>query len=257
MPLEFESREHVEGIGNLMEEHLGNIWRKHATTPKPSRHSKSWWSRECSTWAKELRELKLQRKELGGERKRWQTRIVREHDHNSNLSRQQMIMRLTVEIASITLHIDRANKRLKGAIRRAKRDFFDEAIAKVHPSRIWDLVEWTKPRKLSATTGLVDSEGKPVDEPEKLAEVFQEQFTPKNPRQVDMSILDDIPQQEERPFNPISEREIREALSDTSNFSAPGPDNLSWFWLKRIVTDLTALWHSSNYFQKVTDRSNS
>lgn len=238
MPFEYESREHVEGIGNLVGERLGDLWKQHATIPKRSRHSKSWWSRECSTWVKETRELKARRKELGLERKRWQTNLARV-DPNSNVTRQQTIIRLTVEIASVTLHIDQANKRLRGAIRRAKRDFFDEAIAKVHSSRIWDLVEWTKPRKLSATTGLVDREGRPIDRPEKLAEAFQEQFTPTNPRQVDMSILDEIPQQEERTFSPITEREIREALSDTSNFSAPGPDNLSWFWLKRIITDLS------------------
>ncbi|KAI0767934.1 hypothetical protein BC629DRAFT_1251154, partial [Irpex lacteus] len=228
-PFEYTSREHVEKIGDWVGERLSDIWEEHATLPNVSKHSKSWWSRECSTRMKEVRTMHLLRKSLVKERKQWQARVVRA-GQNFDVQWHQEVMRLTREIAACSMHIDRANKRLKGAVRRAKRNFFDEVIAKTHASRVWDLVEWTKPRRIPTTTGLVDGSGQPVDKPERVAEVFREQFTPTNPRQVDMSLLDEMPQHEERAFAPITEREICEVLAKTSNFSAPGPDNVSWFW---------------------------
>ena len=50
-----------------------------------------------------------------------------------------------------------------------------------------------------------------------------------------MSIIDDMEAKPECPFHPISSMEVEEGLKNTSNFSAPGPDHVSWFWLKRII----------------------
>jgi ribonuclease HI len=238
LPLEFSSREHVEGVGQWVSGRWKSAWDQHASLPVASTHSRSWWSRECTTRMKELRNLRLQRKELVAERRRWQSRVV-QAGIGFDLAWVREVTRLTQEVAAITAHIDRAGRRLKGAVRRAKRVFFDETIARTQPSRVWDLVDWTRPRKATASTGLTDSEGRPIEEPDRLAEAFQEQFTPTNPRLVDMAILEEMPQLEERSFPPITEREVQEALSDTSNFSAPGPDNASWFWLKHIVSDLS------------------
>ncbi|KAI0688237.1 hypothetical protein BC835DRAFT_1229842, partial [Cytidiella melzeri] len=228
-PLEYESPQHVEAIGNMIGTHLERVWQQHATQPKPSRHSKSWWSHECGTIVKQIRDLRLRRKELVAERGWWQARVIREGE-GFDLSWHQEVVRVTRDIAAISGQIDRATRSMKGAVRRAKRSFFDQAIAKTNNARIWDLVEWTKPRKMTTTTGLVDSEGKPLDEPELVSAAFQEQFTPANPRRVDMSLLDEIPQQQEREFPPFSKLEVREALARTSNFSTPGPDHASWFW---------------------------
>ncbi|KAI0091926.1 hypothetical protein BDY19DRAFT_871603, partial [Irpex rosettiformis] len=225
-PLEYDSREHVERIGEWVGSRLQDLWKAHATLPDKSPHSKSWWSRECSTRMKEIRALRLERRRVATERRQCQRRESREPAETGGLS----IRELSIQLAHIAHHIDKATRRLKGAVRRAKREFFDNIIKKTHTKRIWDLVQWTKPRKMNTSTGLVDDENKPINEPEKLAKVFQEQFTPSNPKQVDPSIIDSIPQAEERSFPPISEREIRETLKDTSNFSAPGPDHLSWFW---------------------------
>ncbi|KAI0696355.1 hypothetical protein BC835DRAFT_1272032, partial [Cytidiella melzeri] len=131
-----------------------------------------------------------------------------------------------------------ATSRMKGAVRRAKRTFFDGVIAKTNKSRIWDLVD-DKPCRMNSTTGLVYSEGSPINEPEKVSKTFQKQFTPANPCQVDMSLLKEIPQQQPQEFPPFSKLEVCEALANTSNFSTPGPDHASWFWLKRVVTDLS------------------
>ena len=71
--------------------------------------------------------------------------------------------------------------------------------------------------------------------------MFQEQFTPVNPRRVDMSILEEVPQQDKRTFPRFAVSELQEALRSTSNFAAPGPDNVSRFELKRIITLALAL----------------
>ncbi|KAI0693427.1 hypothetical protein BC835DRAFT_1276026, partial [Cytidiella melzeri] len=229
IPLEYESPQHVEAVGNMIGTHLENLWQQYATLPKATRHSKSWWSPECSNIVKQVHDLRLHRKELVAERKRWQARVVREGE-GFDLSRHQEVVQTTQCIVSVTGQIDRATRRMKGAVSGAKRSFFDGVIAKTNKLRIWDFVDWKKPRKMATTTGLVDLEGKPIDEPEKVSATFQEQFTPLNPRQVDASILDEIPQQEERAFPPFSKAELREALAKMSNFSAPGPDHASWFW---------------------------
>ncbi|GJE94756.1 hypothetical protein PsYK624_109280 [Phanerochaete sordida] len=236
LPLVYESRERVERIGDWLGDRLEQVWERHATAPKPSRHSKSWWSPECGAIVREVRDLRVQRKGLAARRKALQARVVRA-GADFDMSWHREVVHITRELADIAARVDRATRRLKGAVRWAKRQYFDGVMEKTHPSRVWDLVGWTKPRKMNATTGLVDREGTPVDQPEELARVFQDQFTPANPRGVDFSVLDAMPQQDERPFAQISCAEVREALRDTSNFSAPGPDHISWFWLKRIVAD--------------------
>ncbi|EKM48429.1 uncharacterized protein PHACADRAFT_202826 [Phanerochaete carnosa HHB-10118-sp] len=35
----------------------------------------------------------------------------------------------------------------------------------------------------------------------------------------------------------ISDMLLVEALAQASNFSAPGPDHVDWFWLKHILDD--------------------
>ncbi|KIP01610.1 hypothetical protein PHLGIDRAFT_38563, partial [Phlebiopsis gigantea 11061_1 CR5-6] len=228
-PLEYDSREHVERIGTWVGDRLAGIWGRHAAAPRPSRHSKSWWSAECSAVIREVRELRERRRHLMVQRRLWQARVIRA-GHGFDLNWHREVIRLTRLIAGLSGQIDRSARRLKGAVRRAKRQFFDAIMEKTHPSRIWDLVAWTRPRRLATTTGLVDREGEPADGPERLAEVFQDQFTPRNAREVDPSILEDMPQKEERAFPPFSCVEVREALRDTSNFSAAGPDHASWFW---------------------------
>lgn len=236
MPQVYQSKEQVEMVGLWLDEKLNSAWKEHATMPDKTEHSKSWWNRECSTRMKEIRELRIRRREVAKERRKWQ----RNRDPEVAAERMANIRESTKTMAEIAKGVEEAQKRFKGAVRRAKRCFFDTIIQKTHPARIWDLVEWTKPRKTNATSGLEDpATGETVEEPERLAKIFQEQFTPTNPRQTDPRIVEEIPQLEERSFPPISENEIIEALRSTSNFSAPGPDHLSWFWLKQIAVDLS------------------
>ena len=65
--------------------------------------------------------------------------------------------------------------------------------------------------------------------------MFNNQFTPSNPRKVDESIVNEMAHQDERSFPPFGPQKCRDALSKVSNFSAPSLDCISWFWLKHIV----------------------
>lgn len=80
LPTEYTSKEHVEGIGNWLGAKLEELWNRYATVPKRCKHSKSWWSRECSARMKEVRLLRLARKDLVKERKRWQTGAIRQDE---------------------------------------------------------------------------------------------------------------------------------------------------------------------------------
>ncbi|EMD32783.1 hypothetical protein CERSUDRAFT_58099, partial [Gelatoporia subvermispora B] len=126
--------------------------------------------------------------------------------------------------------ITHALRELRGAVRAAKRAFFDGIIERTHPSRIWDLVQWTKPRPDAAFATLRDPDGNPATSADAIFRTFQEQFYPARAAPVDLSIIDEFPQMAVREFPPISQFEIFEHVADTSNFSAPGPDHCGWFF---------------------------
>ncbi|KAI0342551.1 hypothetical protein BDW22DRAFT_1296361, partial [Trametopsis cervina] len=114
------------------------------------------------------------------------------------------------------------------AVRRAKRAFFDNVMYNVHPQKIWDMVEWTKPRRLHASIGILKPDGSPPEGPEEMADVLHGHFSPSTPRAVDPTFIADIPQRPERDFPPFSADEVLTNLRTTSNMSAPGPDHLPW-----------------------------
>ncbi|KAF7797905.1 hypothetical protein EIP86_009111 [Pleurotus ostreatoroseus] len=135
IPLEYESREQVERTGDWLASRLDDLWNRHATVPKPTRHSRSWWSSECSDIVKETRSLREQRKALVAQRKTLQTQRAPDL---TDAAWHHGIAQLSHNIAAASALIDRSTKRLRGAVRRAKRSFFDEVLQKTHPSRIWD-----------------------------------------------------------------------------------------------------------------------
>lgn len=233
----YESPEDVEDAADSIERAFREAWTSCARPSCPTKRSKSWWDKNCSACAARVRELRIQRKEKRKLRTTAQRRVRGADDDACPLAWIQDVHRITRDIHRLDAAIRRASKQLQGAARRARQKFFDTVMRKTHPSRIWDFVEWTKPRRNDVTTGIVGQDGRPADSQEALGRTFQEQFTPANARQVDMSLLDDMEQLPERKFAPMSPAELRDVLAATSNFSAPGPDHVSWFWLKRIVRD--------------------
>ena len=56
---------------------------------------------------------------------------------------------------------------------------------------------------------------------------------------VDLSVLDEVPSQATCSWVPFSLLEIQEALKACSNISAPGPDHITWWYLKHILSNNT------------------
>ena len=55
--------------------------------------------------------------------------------------------------------------------------------------------------------------------------------------QVDIKILNEIPKKLTSPWPSFSKEEFRIVIASCNNASAPGPDKLSWSYLKIILKD--------------------
>lgn len=232
---DYTSRADVERVAECVGEAFREAWQLCAEVPRPSKRSKTWWNRECSNIAAQQRQRRLELKDFRHRRTAAQK--------NLRSARGEMRAQCRHEIAHLThlmhasqAHIRALSKKLKGAIRRARNAFYNGIIRETDPARVWSLVDWTKPRRMDATTVLVKANGEPIENQNELGDAFQDQFTPANPQPIDQSLLDEVDALEERDFPDFSRQELREALAKTSNFSAPGPDHVSWFWLKQILS---------------------
>ena len=129
-----------------------------------------------------------------------------------------------------------ARAAFKRAVKKAKQQHYDERIdaACEKGKRVWDVVAWTKPRSLPMYKSLMH-EGRPLVELEELWEAVNRTYNSAAQRQVDMSLLDELPQLERRDCPPISMQELHDAVANTSSRSAPGADHLRWPYVKALV----------------------
>lgn len=232
LPRVYESREHVERVSAQIADDFQFFWWQLGSTPEPCKHSKSWWTQDCTVLHKKIRGIKglmVSHKKQRGEL----YRIQKQHGDSPELL--AAIQGHTQTIISAFDELIVTQKRFAATIKRAKRTFFDNQIQELHESRIWNVVPWTRPRREDASTMIKDADGNFVTDPTELARVLKQQFTPDNPNPVDPSVMDEIPQTAYRPLIPISEYQLYENLAKAGNFSAPGPDGISWFWLKHII----------------------
>lgn len=226
LPPRYASKAHVEECASDLQRALQDAWHAHSTVPRRCARSKTWWDSKCATTAKLARE---QRARAAAAR---QERTHALHDHSVDFA---LVADLTAAIAEAEQAATAAGHQLKRDARHAKRAYFTSILEGTDPQGVWDLVQWTKPRRLDATATILKSDGLPAQTIDDLRSTFQEQFTPAAPPPVDLSILQELRQLPERPFPPFSRAEFQDCLRDTSNTSAPGPDHLTWFWLKKLV----------------------
>ncbi|KAI0076695.1 hypothetical protein K474DRAFT_1574267, partial [Panus rudis PR-1116 ss-1] len=228
-PRSYASANDVEAAGESIQRALDDAWRRYATPPRPSLHSKSWWNADCSQLHRQIKSKCNEISNLRSSLQRLQ-QIIQDDPENHILDAVRF-EHTRLSILSAKKEVEALRKEFRACIRKAKRSFFDEVIVSVQDSqRVWDLVDWTKPRRVNTAVGLVRSDGSSIESQEELKDVFQNQFTPPHPPPVDLMIVNEFPQANARGFPPISIREIFEALQDTSNSSAPGPDHCGWAW---------------------------
>lgn len=226
LPTAYSTRDEVVAQADTIQSILQDAWAAHAVIPRTCRKSKTWWNPACSQAARDQR---AHRQDAAAKRR------ARRQALAAPAPDEELARELKDAILQADQAASRAGHQLKTVARHARRDHFNALIADTDPKRVWDLVNWTKPRKLDATTTILKPDGSPTNGQQDLRDTFQAQFTPPNPRPVDISMVSEIPQLPERSFSPITEKEFRDCLRDTSNRSAPGPDHLTWFWIKQLV----------------------
>jgi Endonuclease/Exonuclease/phosphatase family./Reverse transcriptase (RNA-dependent DNA polymerase). len=128
----------------------------------------------------------------------------------------------------------------RSTTRQAKRCFFDNKITEIASTnkRPWDLMNWVKQRKLPAVEA-IRYQGQPCNDLPDLWNALHSSYNAAANRPVQLSVLDEVPRQATRSWVPFSMLEMQEALKACSNVSAPGPDHITWRYLKFILADDT------------------
>ncbi|KAF7779125.1 hypothetical protein Agabi119p4_3470 [Agaricus bisporus var. burnettii] len=104
--------------------------------------------------------------------------------------------------------------------------------------RPWDLMPWTRERKMPAVEAILDSEGNSCNTEEKLFETLHNTYNAADNREVDVSSMyREIEEFEEREWVKFSVQEFHDALKNCAKNTAPGPDHVSWRLWKRFATD--------------------
>jgi hypothetical protein len=97
-------------------------------------------------------------------------------------------------------------------------------------------MEWTKPHKLPACEA-ISYDGIPCLDMLSLWEALHGTYNSASGQAVVSDVLEDIAPAAEWEWPPFSDCEVCEALALCSFQSAPGPDHITWWHLKKILPD--------------------
>ena len=95
-------------------------------------------------------------------------------------------------------------------------------------------MNWIKRRKLPAIEAITH-DGQPCLTLDSLWKVLHNTFNTALNRQVDPNIINEIKHKPSQNWFPFSKEEFKSAISKCSDTSAPGPDKLTWCYLKFII----------------------
>ncbi|KAF7761148.1 hypothetical protein Agabi119p4_10557 [Agaricus bisporus var. burnettii] len=132
--------------------------------------------------------------------------------------------------------------KMRKTLRVARRQYFDKQIHNMASDRKrpWDLMPWTRERKMPAVEAILDSEGNSCNTEEKLFETLHNTYNAADNREVDVSSMyREIEEFEEREWVKFSIQEFHDVLKNCAKNTAPGPDHVSWRLWKRFATDDT------------------
>jgi hypothetical protein len=122
----------------------------------------------------------------------------------------------------------RAQARLKGTIRAAKRLWADDYIEK---SQLWEVAVWRHGRRTSKVPSLRGPEGLAHTHGE-ISTILSQRFFADAPPQVDLHFEDDPPARPTRQLQPVDKNMIDQLLSKASNRSAPRRSGHTWTIIK-------------------------
>jgi hypothetical protein len=125
----------------------------------------------------------------------------------------------------------------KKATCKAKCKHFDEHINEIAHTNLqsWDLMDWVGPHKTPPVEAIL-YQGVPCTSPDHLWNALHSTFNSALDRPIDLSVLGNKWESPSiRAWMPYPAVEMLDALTGTSNQSAPGPDHIMWHHLKCIV----------------------
>jgi endonuclease/exonuclease/phosphatase family metal-dependent hydrolase len=120
----------------------------------------------------------------------------------------------------------------------AKWSFFNQKIEEITTENHcpWDLMSWVKMCKLPAIDA-IRYQGQPCNTPGELWNGLQNTYNSAQGRPASAVLSDILPAHPHRSWMPFTMNKLEECLRTCSNTSAPGPDHLTWQYLKSIVID--------------------
>jgi len=101
-------------------------------------------------------------------------------------------------------------------------------------------MNWVKKQKLSVIEA-IQYEKCPYIELEDLWIALHNFFNSAQTQEIDIHVLDDIPNKLTKEWNPFSKQELVDVIEKYNNLSAPGPNKLTWSYIKIIIREKDCL----------------
>ncbi|KAF8660106.1 hypothetical protein AX14_007475 [Amanita brunnescens Koide BX004] len=144
------------------------------------------------------------------------------------------------QIAKDLYLLHRTHMHLKAyndATKLARQQFFMHRVDLMTENNApWEGIRWTKPRPPPKYSTITNN-GIPIPDMPSLFDTMHTHFSSTSSRpSPSSSFLDALPQEPTRNWLPISQQEITDMLKLTSNASAPGPDEVTWYHIKQIYS---------------------
>ena len=117
---------------------------------------------------------------------------------------------------------------MRATIRTAKRDWAERVLAdatnNVDHHALWSVAKWRKGRSNPIIPPIRSLDGGLSTDHETMALAFRDRFFPRPKSLPPVAVS--------QPDDPVNEDEVRFAITDTSNSSAPGPSGVSYKFIK-------------------------
>jgi ribonuclease HI len=140
-----------------------------------------------------------------------------------------------IAVEESELRFRTARRKLKRIVTKAKRDWALHFSGNIKTSEIWSLNSWYKGIRKYTIPHLETPDGSKAVSPQDKCTLFHSAFFPPPPHVHVDEFNPEIPNADTRPFQDITLQEVKKAIKNVSNTSAPGLSGvgyrpLKWLW---------------------------